>query len=34
MHETNAPIERPEPGTIIAIPEVGARHHRYVRRAA
>jgi len=28
------PIEPPELGTIIAIPEVGALHHRYVRRAA
>src|SRR5213592_2886661 len=28
------PIERPELGTIIPIPEVGGLHHRYVRRAA
>jgi hypothetical protein len=28
------PIERPELGMIIRIPEVGGLHHRYVRRAA
>src|SRR5262249_34213627 len=28
------PIEPPELGAIIPIPEVGGRHHRYVRRAA
>jgi len=28
------PIERPEAGTIVQIPEVGGLHHRYVRRAA
>ena len=28
------PIEPPERGAIIAIPEVGGLHHRYVRRAA
>ena len=28
------PIERPELGTIITIPEVGGLHHRYIRRAA
>ncbi len=28
------PIERPEVGTIVQIPEVGGLHHRYVRRAA
>jgi len=28
------PIEPPERGTIIPIPEVGGLHHRYVRRAA
>ena len=28
------PIEPPERGTIIPIPEVGGMHHRYVRRAA
>jgi len=28
------PIESPELGTIIPIPEVGGLHHRYVRRAA
>jgi transposase InsO family protein len=28
------PIERPEVGSIVQIPEVGGLHHRYVRRAA
>jgi putative transposase len=28
------PIDRPEVGTIVQIPEVGGLHHRYVRRAA
>jgi hypothetical protein len=28
------PIEPPERGTIIPIPEVGGLHHRYVRHAA
>jgi putative transposase len=28
------PIERPEVGTVVQIPEVGALHHRYVRQAA
>jgi putative transposase len=28
------PIERPEMGTVVQIPEVGGLHHRYVRRAA
>jgi transposase InsO family protein len=28
------PIERPELGRVIQIPEVGGLHHRYVRRAA
>ena len=28
------PIERPETGTVLQIPEVGGLHHRYVRRAA
>ncbi len=28
------PIERPEAGTVLQIPEVGGLHHRYVRRAA
>ena len=28
------PIERPEEGTIVQIPEVGGLHHRYLRRAA
>jgi len=28
------PIERPEMGTVVQIPEVGGPHHRYVRRAA
>jgi len=28
------PIEPPELGAIIPIPEVGGLHHRYVRRAA
>ena len=28
------PIEPPELGTVIPIPEVGGLHHRYVRRAA
>ena len=28
------PIEPPELGTVMQIPEVGGLHHRYVRRAA
>ena len=28
------PIERPEMGKVVQIPEVGGLHHRYVRRAA
>ena len=28
------PIERPQVGTVVQIPEVGGLHHRYVRRAA
>jgi transposase InsO family protein len=28
------PIERPELGMVVQIPEVGGLHHRYVRRAA
>ena len=28
------PIERPEVGKVVQIPEVGGLHHRYVRRAA
>lgn len=28
------PIEPPELGVVIRIPEVGGLHHRYVRRAA
>ncbi|MBI1894760.1 MAG: transposase [Candidatus Rokubacteria bacterium] len=28
------PIERPEMGTVVQLPEVGGLHHRYVRRAA
>src|SRR5947209_14688577 len=28
------PIEEPEMGTVVQIPEVGGLHHRYVRRAA
>jgi putative transposase len=28
------PIERPELGSIVQIPEVGGLHHRYVRRVA
>jgi putative transposase len=28
------PIQRPDAGRIIAIPEVGGLHHRYDRRAA
>jgi putative transposase len=28
------PIDRPEMGTVVQIPEVGGLHHRYVRRAA
>jgi len=36
--ETDAPderpIERPDGGRVVPIPEVGGLHHRYVRRAA
>ena len=28
------PVERPEAGRVVAIPEVGGLHHRYVRQAA
>jgi hypothetical protein len=28
------PIERPEVGQVVQIPEVGGLHHRYIRRAA
>jgi putative transposase len=28
------PVERPELGKVVPIPEVGGLHHRYVRRAA
>jgi hypothetical protein len=28
------PIQRPEPGIVIEIPEVGGLHHHYVRQAA
>ena len=28
------PVQRPEAGRIVAIPEVGGLHHRYERRAA
>jgi putative transposase len=28
------PVERPEAGTVVQVPEVGGLHHRYVRRAA
>ncbi len=28
------PVERPEAGTVVQLPEVGGLHHRYVRRAA
>jgi transposase InsO family protein len=28
------PIERPEVGKVVQIPEVGGLHHRYIRRAA
>ena len=28
------PIQRPQVGTVVQIPEVGGLHHRYVRRAA
>jgi putative transposase len=28
------PIERPEAGTVLEIPEVGGLHHRYLRQAA
>jgi putative transposase len=28
------PIERPEGGKVVQIPEVGGLHHRYIRRAA
>jgi putative transposase len=28
------PVERPEAGQVVALPEVGGLHHRYVRQAA
>jgi putative transposase len=28
------PVERPEAGTVVQLPEIGGLHHRYVRRAA
>ena len=28
------PVERPEAGRVVALPEVGGLHHRYVRQAA
>jgi putative transposase len=28
------PVERPEAGAVVQVPEVGGLHHRYVRRAA
>jgi putative transposase len=28
------PVEPPEAGKLVQIPEVGGLHHRYVRRAA
>ena len=28
------PVERPEAGRVVALPEVGGLHHRYVRLAA
>jgi hypothetical protein len=28
------PVERPEAGRVVALPEVGGLHHRYVRHAA
>jgi putative transposase len=28
------PVERPEVGVVISIPEVGGLHHRYVRQQA
>ena len=28
------PIERPEAGMVVQIPEVGGLHHRYLRQAA
>jgi hypothetical protein len=31
---TSRPVQRPELGRIIAMPQVGGLHHRYERRAA